>query len=70
MPNHHGLISGDFHGNFPTCYVTGQGLTPFKIISEYVICGILLVAFGLLYRHRDLFPRHARWFLAAYFIFG
>ncbi|RZA00052.1 MAG: hypothetical protein EOP11_18735, partial [Proteobacteria bacterium] len=64
------LITAIFTGNFPTCYVTGQGLTPFKIISEYVICGILLVGLGLLYRHRDLFPRHARWFLAAYFIFG
>ena len=26
---------------FPACYVTGSGLTPFKKISEYVICLIL-----------------------------
>jgi PAS domain S-box-containing protein len=30
---------------FPICYVEGVGLTPFKKISEYVICMILLSAF-------------------------
>ncbi|HOB75724.1 MAG TPA: MASE3 domain-containing protein [Phycisphaerae bacterium] len=34
---------------FPTCFVEGQGLTPFKLISEYVICGILLAAMGSLW---------------------
>jgi len=37
---------------FPACYVEGQGLTRFKIISEYVICGILLGALALLWKHR------------------
>jgi signal transduction histidine kinase len=38
--------------NFPTCFVSGQGLTPFKLISEYVICGLILVAMALLWRRR------------------
>jgi PAS domain S-box-containing protein len=34
---------------FPACYVEGSGLTPFKIVSEYMICLILLLAMtGLL----------------------
>lgn len=33
---------------FPACYVEGSGLTPFKIITEYAIIGILLLAFYVL----------------------
>jgi len=33
---------------FPDCFIEGAGLTPFKKISEYVICGILVAAFILL----------------------
>jgi PAS domain S-box-containing protein len=40
---------------FPTCFVEGQGLTPFKRISEYVICVLLVVAIALLYRERNRF---------------
>jgi PAS domain S-box-containing protein len=40
---------------FPTCYIEGQGLTPFKIGMEYVISGILVAAMYLLYRNRDVF---------------
>lgn len=29
---------------FPDCYVEGKGLTPFKIVSEYVICGLVFMA--------------------------
>ena len=42
---------------FPTCFVEGQGLTPFKKISEYVICVLLVVAGALLYRERNRFDR-------------
>ena len=41
--------------SFPACFVAGAGLTPFKIVSEYVICGILLVGIILLVKLRDLF---------------
>ena len=37
---------------FPKCYVEGTGLTAFKIISEYIICGILIAAAAALYRRR------------------
>ena len=29
---------------FPTCYVDGVGLTPFKVVSEYIITFILLIS--------------------------
>jgi PAS domain S-box-containing protein len=40
---------------FPACYIEGSGLTPFKKISEYVICLILLASVELLLRHRGEF---------------
>jgi len=42
---------------FPACFVDGQGLTPFKVISEYIICLILLGALGGLLHHRAWFDR-------------
>jgi hypothetical protein len=41
--------------NFPVCFVAGRGLTPFKKISEYIICAILTVNILLLHRNRDSF---------------
>ncbi|MDQ7784725.1 MAG: MASE3 domain-containing protein [Desulfomonilaceae bacterium] len=38
---------------FPDCFVEGVGLTGFKIVSEYVICAILLGALGHLLVRRD-----------------
>jgi len=35
---------------FPVCY--SEGLTPFKIISEYIIIGILVVSIIVLYKNR------------------
>ncbi|MCF8029044.1 MAG: hypothetical protein K9K81_11810 [Desulfobacteraceae bacterium] len=37
---------------FPRCYIPGVGLTPFKIISEYIICLILIAAGIALYLRR------------------
>ena len=46
---------------FPACFVEGTGLTPFKRISEYTICLILLASMALLLRHRREFdPRLLR----------
>ncbi|HJW26937.1 MAG TPA: MASE3 domain-containing protein [Rhodocyclaceae bacterium] len=54
--------------SFPVCFVPGQGLTMFKIISEYVICALLVAGLGLLHWRRRLFdPRVYRliqWSLA------
>ena len=42
---------------FPTAYVPGEGLTLFKIASEFIICSILIMAGGLLWaRRRDFDP--------------
>jgi len=40
---------------FPDCYLEGTGLTPFKIVSEYVICLILAASITLLLRYRQVF---------------
>ncbi|PJA32499.1 MAG: hypothetical protein CO187_03655, partial [Zetaproteobacteria bacterium CG_4_9_14_3_um_filter_53_7] len=39
-------------GHFPDAYIEGEGLTRFKIISEYIICLILVLAMVSLYRHK------------------
>ncbi len=49
------MLGAIFSGVFPDCFIEGVGLTPFKIISEYVICLALLGAFALLIRHKNSF---------------
>jgi len=44
-----------YSGNFPDCFIEGTGLTPFKIISEYVITAIFLTALYLFHRIRAQF---------------
>ncbi len=52
------LISIFYLDIFPTCFVEGSGLTPFKRISEYVISLILVAAIAVLIRKRGEFiPR-------------
>ena len=41
-------------GYFPDAFIEGQGLTPFKVNSEYVIIAILAAAMAYLYRRRHL----------------
>lgn len=55
---------------FPACYIAGQGLTPFKKISEYVISLIFAASVVLLYRKRRAFDRSIFWLLAASAGFG
>jgi PAS domain S-box-containing protein len=45
-------IGSIFMQVFPACYIEGSGLTPFKIISEYIIIAIFLASLALLLRHR------------------
>ncbi len=42
---------------FPVCFIAGEGQTPFKIISEYFICMILLISLILIIRTRYLYDR-------------
>lgn len=46
-----------FLGLFPVCYIEGVGLTPFKVISEYIIDSILFISIFVLYFHRKLFTK-------------
>ncbi|MFW6005562.1 MAG: MASE3 domain-containing protein [Desulfonatronovibrionaceae bacterium] len=45
-------------GNFPDCFVEGQGLTAFKVGSEYLIILILLVTMVVLFKRRQFFDHH------------
>jgi signal transduction histidine kinase len=40
---------------FPVCYIEGVGLTPFKIVSEYIISAILVMSGYMFYRRRSEF---------------
>lgn len=49
------LLASIFIWNiFPSAYIEGQGLTPFKVGSEYAIIFVLLIAIVLLWRRRDM----------------
>ncbi|MBW2709729.1 MAG: hypothetical protein JRD04_10765 [Deltaproteobacteria bacterium] len=49
------LMSVFYWHIFPTCFVEGVGLTPFKKISEYIISIILIGAITLLFQKRKEF---------------
>jgi len=60
------LLGAVFAGWFPACFVEGIGLTPFKVASEYIICGLLAGGMIFVYRRRAyLFPRVFRLVIAA-----
>ena len=42
---------------FPVCHIGGNGQTEFKIISEYIICGIFAGSFFTLYHNRKQFDK-------------
>ena len=49
------VLSIFYWKTFPICFIEGQGLTPFKKISEYIICLILVADMTLLMRNRAQF---------------
>ena len=60
------LLASIFHWRiFPDCFVEGVGLTPFKKISEYIICFILIGSIALLVRKQKEFDRVILRFLVA-----
>lgn len=61
------IVSSIFYWDiFPVCFIDGQGLTPFKKISEYIISLILLVDIFLLVRMRSYFdPQVHRWLVGS-----
>ena len=52
------LLSIFYWDIFPTCFIEGVGLTPYKKISEYIISLILLASIALLLKSRDEFDRN------------
>jgi len=52
---------------FPDMYIEGEGLTNFKVVGEYVICGIVAAVIFLFWRKRSLFDRRNLYFLMAAF---
>lgn len=46
------LIAIILSGLFPACYIEGQGLTPFKVASEYAVMLLLALAAVLFWRKR------------------
>ncbi|MFC7462919.1 EAL domain-containing protein [Hydrogenophaga defluvii] len=63
---------GSFHlDTFPETFVPGQGLTPFKVRYEYVLCAANLAAAGWLFHQSRREPRgHALWLGTACFVMG
>ncbi|WP_048159140.1 MASE3 domain-containing protein [Methanosarcina sp. WWM596] len=59
------LLSIFIFKNFPVVYIEGSGLTPFKILSEYIISFILLCSLFPLYIIRDKFKHKVYRLLAA-----
>ena len=60
-----GLVAMVYSGHFPDCFIEGKGLTIFKIVSEYLISALLLVALYLLFRKREYFNDRVFWLAAA-----
>lgn len=59
------LVAGIFGGIFPTCFVDGLGVTPFKTTAEYLICGIYFLAIVQLIRLRTRFDPNVLHYLIA-----
>ncbi|MFX1392211.1 MAG: MASE3 domain-containing protein [Promethearchaeota archaeon] len=57
-----------FIGLFPDTFIEGSGLTPFKIISEYIIILIFIVSIILIYRSRAGFRRSIYYLIIAFLV--
>lgn len=59
-----------FTGHFPDAFVEGQGLTPFKIYSEYLIILVFLGCIALVWLQRRHLEQDVRWLLMASLLFN
>lgn len=57
------LLASIYLGVFPDAFIPGEGLTPFKIISEYIISVILLISAILMLRNREKFDKEVLTYL-------
>ena len=49
------LVGSAYYGGFPDYYVPGEGLMRSKIVSDYLVSGILVLSIGMLWRVRERF---------------
>lgn len=54
-----------FNGQFPDAFIEGEGLTPFKIYSEWVMILAFLASAFLLLNAKNHLEKDVRWLLAA-----
>jgi PAS domain S-box-containing protein len=54
---------------FPVTFVEGRGVTPFKMASEYVICGLMVAALVMTWRRRSSFDREVLSYITAAMLF-
>ena len=54
---------------FPVCFVEGEGLTLFKIVSEYLICSILITSLFLLRKLKAHFHEKIYFFMICSIVF-
>lgn len=52
------LFASLYFDIFPTAFVEGEGLTQFKIFSEYIISGLLILGLYLLYSNKKQFSAY------------
>ncbi len=58
------LVSVFYWHNFPNCYIEGQGLTLFKILSEYIVIIAIFISIAFLESERQRFdPMLLRWLI-------
>jgi diguanylate cyclase (GGDEF)-like protein/PAS domain S-box-containing protein len=55
---------------FPVAYVAGQGLTLFKLSSEFIICSTLMIAGALLWVSRKYFDKEVLFYILLSLGFG
>ncbi len=64
------LVASIFYWKtFPVCFIEGSGQTPFKIVSEYIVCAILAASAILLLGHRKRFSKKILTILMASILF-
>ncbi|TXT56393.1 MAG: putative Histidine kinase [Promethearchaeota archaeon] len=58
-----------FIGMFPITYIEGVGLTPFKVISEYLICGLIAISILMVYLRREAIDYYISILITVSFVF-
>jgi len=54
---------------FPECYIEGYGLTPFKIVSEYIISILFISSAAMILKYKEFFKKEILWLLLVSILF-